>query len=259
MQTPPIFLSPHHGDVCFSLSVAARSGGGHLINIFTQVEHVEIPLPTFRDRQEKVRYVTALRAEEDRQFAGACRLERHDLGLEEPSLLAIDSRDFSNLRREAERVGAALTDLLSRLSAGGTPDKPTLYCPMGIGGHRNHASVLLAVLAALPRLHARYRLCFYEDLCDASDPAVRNQGLGQFLDLLGVRRLTRRAVPLDSEALAAKMRLVGLYGSRHAGVPDPGKFTCAAPEPAGPHEAFWELAPVEDTAWLWQAPGPRWG
>jgi len=259
MQSPPIFLSPHYGDACFSLSVAAQSGGGHLVNIFTQGEHVEIPLPAFRDRQEKIRYVTALRAEEDRQFADACGLERHDLGLEEPSLLAIDSGDFSNLRREAERVGTALSDLLNSQSAGGAPDKPALYCPMGIGGHRNHASVLLAVLAALPRLQGRYEICFYEDLCDASEPVVRNRGLGRFLDLLGVRRLTRRAFTLDSDALAAKMRLVGLYASRLASVPDPGQFTCAAAEPAGPHEAVWALAPGDDAAWLWQTPGPRWG
>ena len=242
MSATDIFLSPHHDDVCFSLAatVLARRGG-ELINLFTRSEHVAAKLALPADRRARVREVTRLRTEEDRAYAARSLLRRHDLMLAEPSLLGFHPFSTRELAREVEQLSGPLLELLERLRTREHPAGLTLFCPMGIGGHRNHLATLAAVAGNLPRIRQFCRVFLYEDLPYASKPAARTRGVASALRLLSDERLLRLVVPLSAQSFAEKMRVVGGYASQHAGPPAPAQFIPASPLARGPHEALWRL------------------
>jgi hypothetical protein len=216
---------------------------GQLINVFTQSDYAVVQTPFFEERNERIRYITGLRTREDRIFADACNLTRHDLTLEEPPLLGIHPFDLTDFQIEAERLDSILIDHVIGLSQANIRNKPALFCPMGIGGHRNHVSVLMAVINALPRLRELYNLYFYEDLHYASRGDYRNAGLLRFSSMLKGERLTRRVIALTPELFAKKMSLVGIYLSQHGGKLRASDFIPAATGIREPHEAVWALLP----------------
>ena len=239
-----VFISPHYDDVCFSLAgmVLVRRGG-QMINVYTQSDYAVVPLPFFEDKGERIKYITAMRAAEDKAFADACNLTRHDLMLEESSVLGIHPFDLTGIDPDVERLDSVLigylVGLARQLNAGGNP---TLYCPMGIGGHRNHVAVLLAVINALPRLRDLFEICFYEDLHYASRGDRRSAGLSRFLGLLRAEQLTRRVLMLAPELFAKKMILVQGYRSQHRRTVRAADYIPAAADIRGPHETVWVLA-----------------
>jgi len=240
-----VFISPHHDDACFSLAgIALASGGGELVNVYTQSDYVVVPIPFFEERGARIKYITDLRTREDQAFAEACNLTRHDLMLEEAPVLRVHPFDLTALEPDVGRLDSVLIkyviDLAPHSSTGG---KPTLYCPMGIGGHRNHVSVLLAVVKALPRLQELYELRFYEDLHYASKGRGRGVGLSRFRALFMSERLNRRVLILAPELFAKKMALVGGYRSQHGGRLRAADFIPAAADIREPHEAIWMLSP----------------
>ena len=216
--------------------------GGYLVNVFTQSDYAVVPIPFFEEKSERIKYITGLRDKEDQLFAEACNLTRHDLKQETPGLLDIHSFDLTNLHVEAERLESTLIDHIISIGLANIRNKPVLYCPMGIGGHRNHVSVLLAVLKARPRLHELYEICFYEDLHYASWGNNRNAGLSRFLGLIKGERLTRKALVLAPELFARKMNLVGIYFSQHGGNLRAENYVPAATDIGKPHESVWVLS-----------------
>lgn len=245
MSFADVFLSPHQDDVCFSLASTVRARqGGQLVNIYTQSEYALAPVPVFENREARVTYITNMRTEEDRKFAAASNLARHDLMLKEPSFSGIHPLDLTDIRVDVDSLSGVLVDRLIGLhqKIDGV-NKPSLFCPTGIGGHRNHLAVLMVVAGALPRLRRLYDMYFYEDLHYASNHSLRNEGLSRAAVILGGERLTRMVTPLSPEDFARKMSLVGAYSSQHRGQPRPAHFVPAAPDAGGPHEAFWSLSP----------------
>jgi hypothetical protein len=238
-----VFISPHHDDVCFSMAATALlCQGGQLINVFTQSDYAVAQTPLFENRNERIRYVTSLRTREDQIFAEACNLTRHDLMLEEPSLIDIHPFDLTDSQIEAKRLDSILIDYVIGLSQVNIGNKSDLFCPMGIGGHRDHVSVLTAVVNALPRLRDSYNLYFYEDLHYASRGDCRNLGLLRFSRMLKGEQPTRRVLALTPELFIRKMKLVSIYSSQHEGQPRASDFIPAAKDIREPHEAVWALS-----------------
>ena len=163
--------------------------------------------------------------------------------LKEPSLLGIHPFDLTGLQAEVERLDSVLIDYVIGLQQAKDGRKPILFCPMGIGGHRNHVSVLMAVAKALPRLRKLYDLYFFEDLHYASNENNRNAGLLRFSRMLKGYRVTRRIIALTPELLAQKMKLVGIYSSQCKGKPRALDYTPATTGIRQPHEAVWVLSP----------------
>lgn len=245
-----VYLSPHHDDVCFSLGWTALNGpGGHLVNLFSRSNYtVRGPCSGHRLRglarvlcasAPVVEWISRRRAGEDAAFATRCRLSRHDLGLADARLAGRPLWRWHDLAPEADALATRLLEWLAGLD-GPRPD--TLYCPMGIGGHRDHVATAQAVLSRHGELRRHLRVLFYEELHYASDARRRAEGLARFRGLAGTPGLRRHVVALTPGQFADKLRLVALYASQHARPPAPAAYTPAGSEEQGPHEAFWELA-----------------
>jgi hypothetical protein len=251
MSFTDVFLSPHQDDVCFSLAATALARrGGQLVNIYTQSEYSIAPVPVFENREARITYITNMRTEEDRKFAAAGNLVRHDLMFKEPGLSGIHPLDVTDIQVDIDCLSGVLVDFLIGLHQPDGINKPSLFCPMGIGGHRNHLAVLGVIAKALPRLRRLYDMYFYEDLYYASDQSARNEGLSRATAILNGERLARIVTPLSPEDFARKMSLVGTYSSQHRGQPQPSYFVPAAPDAGGPHEAFWSLSPSSASSCL---------
>jgi len=239
-----VYVSPHNDDVCFSLGALASQQGGELVSVFTVSDYVAAATPLPRDRSERIAAVTALRRREDESFAAAAGLDRHDLGLAEAPVRGRAPFDASSLERDVEDVGACLVPFLwTLLPAGSDPTTSSVYCPMGIGAHRDHLCVLAAVRRAFKILQRRCALYLYEDLHYASAPDVRGAGLARARRLFADAELTPCVVRLDSRAAALKLQWIALYASQHAHVPRSADYVPASGSEPEPHEMIWRVAP----------------
>lgn len=240
-----IYLSPHRDDVCFSLGHLAGRTGGELVNAFTVSGYVAVPMDLPKNPAARVAMITELRRQEDVLFAAAAGLRRHDLRLSEPPVLGLGPFDLTGLDVEVEDLSARLIPyLLNLLPDEDGPEGAALYCPMGVGGHRNHVSMLLAVRGAIEALSRRCNVFLYEDLHYASDAGARQRGLALAARAFAGAELSPLVVPLDAPAVELKMRLIGLYASQHARPPRLAAFTPASGASPGPHEMIWRVAPA---------------
>jgi LmbE family N-acetylglucosaminyl deacetylase len=240
-QSQPVFLSPHHDDICFSLgALALRLKRGVLIDLFTRSRYVADGVEgEILDVQE----VTQRREEEDRRFAERCGLQRLDLGLDEPPLKGRAPFDEAGVADDCVALAKPLVDCLMALEApDDTEEQTMLFCPAAIGGHANHLATMLTVVEALPTLSRRFRVLFYEDLHYASSRRRRRAGLARLFSIMGPLRPVRHVIPLGTEA-QAKLDSIRLYRSQFTTLPENlRRFTPRTWVPTAPHEAFWEFA-----------------
>ena len=224
-----IYLSPHHDDVCFSLGDMAFRRGGELVNIFTRSDYLAARMLLPTSCGSRADLVSEIRRGEDRRFAEAANLNRHDLGLSEPALVGHRPFDLTGLRQEVELLQHRLIPRLeAMLPTDSVPDAATIYCPLGIGGHRNHLAVLLAVQDNFAALSRRCDVRFYEDLHYASDAAVRDRGIARARKILAGIDLVPQIMTLDAEAAVRKMDAIRFYASQHASPPLRRHYTPAS-------------------------------
>lgn len=236
---PLLVLSPHFDDACFSLGGFLLSvRNGELVNVFTQGIHL-----ARRWRAQDQQGVYAIRDAEDAAFAKRCALSRSDLGCEEPPLRGRRPNGLGGLADDIEQIRAAMLAHLDKRARAFAPgEKGVLLAPLGAGRHVNHRAVAHVVADALPRLSPFWRVYFYEDLPYASSWLARRAALSR------MRRqvlLGRRLVLLPEWAI--KKRLLALYPSQLEGEPLATRFRPWA-RPFTAHEAFWEAAPLDQSA-----------
>lgn len=237
-----IFLSPHHDDICLSLFRTASRAGGELVNLFTTSSHVSAALDLPVAPADRIAAITRLRRQEDEAFAAGAGLKRHDLGLSETPVLGRYPFDLADLRENVAQLSGRLLPFLQNLLRSGVGAGPArIYCPMGIGGHRDHVLVLLAIAKAWPTFSGRCELLLYEDLPYASHAAIRQQGLKRAGEILAGRDLAPVMRGLTRSAVQAKLDALGAYASQFATPPDVKAITPASGF-RGPHEIVWELA-----------------
>jgi LmbE family N-acetylglucosaminyl deacetylase len=240
-----VYLSPHHDDVCFSIGNLASRLGGDLVNLFTVSRYAAAALDLPADEAARVDVVSRLRRLEDEAFAKAAGLTRHGLGLREARLTGFGPFDLTNLAPEVDLLLARLIPvLLGMLASDGDPSEVGLYCPMGIGGHRNHISTLLAVRGAYDALRRRCRLFLYEDLHYASVSHVRDAGLQRAARVFGDYRLSPIVRPLGLAEAERKMQWIGLYASQHHHPPRAPEFTPASGFD-NLHEIVWRVSGLD--------------
>lgn len=237
-----IFLSPHNDDICFSLAGLAERTGGEMVSIFTISDYVAAPIALPADPARRTSAITALRRAEDDCFAAATGLARHDLALAEPVLVGRGAFDLAGIEDEVALLSRRLIPLVLTLAGKEGAQRPSLYCPMGIGGHRNHVSVLLAVRRAIPHLSGFCDVFLYEDLHYASRAAVRERGLANARRVFGDALSTGIALPLDPAAATRKLDRIGGYASQHDAPPRLARFTPASGLSDRPHEIVWPIA-----------------
>jgi hypothetical protein len=235
-----IFLSPHSGDVCFSLGLLAwHRRRGTLLTVF--------PRSGYRAGHPRAlgveaRAVTRMRMEEDAEFAKACGLSASCLDFQGASDLGWSPFGSQHRAGNADRIEAALLRSLTGPTLGRTSTlRPWLFCPAGIGDHVDHVAVRTVIARHLDALGHSYRVAFYEDLHYAADPEKRRLGLSALADAVGGRILSRYWWPLG-EQQRTKLSLIRIYRSQlTAQLNSIAAFTPAAEGQAGPHEAIWAL------------------
>lgn len=239
-----IYLSPHHDDVCFSIGHIAGRFAGDLVNLFTLSRYVAVKMDLPSDDASRVEVVSQLRRQEDQLFVQAAGLMRHDLGLEEPPLVGPALFNMNNLGAEVATLSASLVPyLLAMLTGEGDPSEVNVYCPMGIGGHRNHVSTLLAVRGAYDMLRHHCALFLYEDLHYASDSRMREVGVQRAARIFAGTQLFPIVVPLSPHDAERKMQWIRYYASQHTHMPRPADFTPASGMAPGLHEIIWQVFP----------------
>jgi hypothetical protein len=237
-----IYLSPHHDDVCFSLAHCASRQGGCLVNLFARSDRVAAKIALPADPGKRTEAITDIRRLEDIAFAGAAGLDRYDLELEEPSLLGVGSFDLANLDAAVARTSAVLIPLLfDLLPASADPRSVHLYCPMGIGGHRDHLSTLISVRDAYDRLSPRCSVHLYEDLHYASVRSAREVGVRRAFEIFARSHESSTVHLLGGRDSIAKMRLIALYASQHDRGPQATQFVPASGLSQGFHEIVWHV------------------
>lgn len=238
-----IYLSPHNDDVCFSVGQIARLTGGELVNAFSVSQYVAARLTLPDAMDARIEAITAIRRHEDRQFAIAAGLNRHDLGLSDPRIRGIQPFDLSNLEAEVDYLSARLLPFLLDMASGDRDrQRHSLYCPMGIGGHRNHVAMMTAVRNNHDVLVQCFDIHLYEDLHYASNPDARQNGLDYAGQIYGGGfELSSLVLELDPAAADRKMDWVNIYASQHAHPPGLAEFSPASDLSAGPHETIWRV------------------
>lgn len=240
-QAVPVYLSPHHDDICFSLgSLVQRLRAGRLVNIFTVSSYTERDPPT---GPEDYRNVSRLRDAEDERFARQSQLTRHDLHQIDCPLRGRDPFDASELDDEVGSLRRVLSPLLGGGNRPPVGRRPLLFCPAGIGMHRDHLIVRNCILADYAWLQQLYRIVFYEELHYASVLVTRQLGVHMFLAATEGLGYTRRYTFI---AAADKLSLLRCYASQFSATPtDLSAFT-PADGSGEPHEAVWSNTPIAE-------------
>lgn len=248
MTKPPhLFISPHRDDVCFSLAGAVQLiGGGHLINLYTQSKYTAHPSLALLPQPLNSSTVTALRDREDLEFAARMNLERHELDFQDADARNLSwnfdgsETDTIEAMNQAEHIAAQLLHLFGELGKKHQDEILTLYCPMAIGGHRDHVATLMAVqkLINMP-WGQKHRWFFYEDLPYASWAHEQTIGIDRFLQIMNYHPHKKTCLKLDRQGINRKMALVNIYASQHESPPRFHEFICRNSGMLGPHEGLW--------------------
>jgi LmbE family N-acetylglucosaminyl deacetylase len=231
-----VYLSPHCDDIAFSIGRFAQvRGRGRLVTLFSRSAFTSKPgladLP--------VDTVTALRQAEERRFADLCGLALTHFDMPEAPLRGFGPTEHEMAPEQAMALGPQIVPKLLALE----PERergarPWLFAPTAIGGHLDHAILLLLIAANRKALERRFRLAFYEDLPYAVWHEARVEGLQRFRSLFGLLGWRRCSFSLGTEG-PAKLNLMNLYESQHAKPPEIGEYSpeCRPPQPT--HEAIW--------------------
>jgi LmbE family N-acetylglucosaminyl deacetylase len=236
-----LYLSPHFDDVCFSLGgFAARRRQGILLTFFSNSIHVATHTDdTGRAMSNRLAVVSALRREEDLAFARKVGLHQVIAGLDEATFRGRGSWDTEKSADDAVLLNQrVVTAIMTAVQSRPIGPRPWLFCPMGIGGHVDHVTILRIVLKNYDALQTVYRIGFYEDLHYASNWRVRRAGLARFRGLVAGYR-PKRSMHLIGD-VQHKLALINLYRSQFVQPPaSMERFTPRLFFPSPAHEAIW--------------------
>ena len=218
-----IFLSPHFDDICFSLGALAYSQQqGHLVNVFTVSNYVTEHFHQ-NTNAYSVQDVTKIRSEEDAQFSKMCGLVGHNLAMKESPVLGIHPFDLTNLDSHILAIESELISYVLKLQ--NHNQNNLLYCPMGIGGHRDHQVILGAVIKNIDDLIKKMSILFYFDLPYSSNVQALEDGLANFQKLVKKHIFSTYAKELDEKERALKLKMIGFYQSQIFNPINPSHFT----------------------------------
>lgn len=226
-----VYLSPHQDDVCFSLGeLATKLRDGALINIFSISDYTDeaLQLPS------EPHLVSQIRDQEDDEFALWCGLKKYNLKQLDSPLRGWDPFDTNDLSDEVDQISQVLINLLATMTH--TDARSLLFCPAGIGMHRDHLITRDAIVRNYEELQKGFDILFYEDLHYASDAEDREQGLEAFfvaVENLGYAKRYRFSVTSE------KLALVSRYKSQFDRLPEDLSTFTPADGTNVPHEALW--------------------
>ena len=230
-----VVLSPHSDDACFSLGgMLQQNPGSVLFNLYTRSDFTAAGRIHPDD-------ASRLRRAEDAAFASRLGLQVEDLALPEALLRGHASFDLHGIERDASELTHVLCPRLLDMGAAAGPHRVDLFCPLGVGGHRDHVATLMVVVENLSELSEHFRVSFYEDLPYASDPSKREAATARLKAWLAPRLMARKVLALDDGQFAGKLELARLYRSQISIISDSAQLIPGASPAPEPHEAWWTL------------------
>ncbi|WP_263382575.1 PIG-L deacetylase family protein [Granulicella arctica] len=168
-----VVVSPHRDDAAFSLTLAiiAWIAEGHsveVINCFTRSEYAPFSDSDSLHPNDRLSYVTALRAREDHSWQRQLgpRLRMHDVNLKDaPLRLRCALDEVCTLPvRPTDKAFAKLHTVFSGTKA------DAFVLPLALGNHVDHATARDAALAEVGLMSQP--CAFYEDLPYAARPGA---------------------------------------------------------------------------------------
>ncbi len=163
-----------------------------------------------------------MRNEEDAKFARFCNLTRHDLRMSDSSVYGLDPYNLENLDNQAAVLAEVLIPCLVELYQ--LDQDNILYCPMGVGGHRDHLATLMAILNNKIFLQKKMRLLFYFDLPYSSIEHQQKVGLQRFMNISKSTKIFGYSKLLTSFESEVKLKMINFYMSQHVSVPNINDF-----------------------------------
>jgi len=209
-----IWISPHLDDICFSLGgLVSKVNHGHLLNLFSISNYVERLDHTYNQN-----VISKIRDGEDSLFAQRCNLSRYNFSFEDPSVLGINPFILTGLDIEVDKINSALIPYL--LDQKNETEKICLVSPMGIGGHKNHLSIAIAIIKNIEVLKDKFDLFFYADLPYAKDDARGLNAINLFNHATRLYKKNTFLSYLNEDELVQKNSLISLYKSQHKSEPN---------------------------------------
>lgn len=217
-----VYLSPHHDDICYSLGALVNQlQRGHLINIFTVSNYLA------NQNYTKNGEATLIRQAEDLEFVTKCDLTCRDLQLADAGITHGNSFDLRDLEIDLDALQHTLIDYLQQLGSS------IIFCPMGIGGHRNHISTTQSILKNQKDL-TQHTFYYYVDMPYAARADIKDKGLSNFKNLAkdqgyDIVEPAYSNIITDSQS---KLDLIKLYASQYNRLPSIKDFE---------QEEFWKV------------------
>lgn len=236
-----IYLSPHFDDACFSIGgIIQASQKGYLINIYTKSDHVE---NIFIAQQLKSHHkaISTLRKQEDMAFVNSCKLTAINLNFKEPKLLGINPFDLNNINNDVAFLNKHLIKVVLDIIQSRKSQIYQIFCPIGIGGHRNHVSTTLSILKNINFIREKAKVYFYEDLPYANNPSLRYQGLRRLLKMSNQKEFFNTKIHFTTEQYEEKRNLIKFYKSQHLNSPDINNFFLKNITHQTYFESLWEM------------------
>lgn len=200
-----IYLSPHYDDIAFSLSSFIKPNS-LLINVFTISNYIEnqnynsknISVSTIRENEEKL--FTSLN---NLNFVKLCFFDRGIQG--NPFSFYHDVLNDDVLEKT---LISQITSLIV------TNQKPTLYCPLGVGKHYNHLQVFNIIQKNYEELLKNFEIKFYAEspyLSYKNNLENRKRNLKQWFSEQNIKEYKKE---LNSAQIKQKIKNLMCYKSQ---------------------------------------------
>jgi LmbE family N-acetylglucosaminyl deacetylase len=228
-----VVVSPHQDDAAFSLSLAIgawleRGHAVEVVNCFTRSEHAPFSDVSSVHANDRMTYVTAVRAKEDESWrkqigAGAKRLSLKDLNVKDgPLRMHCALEELTSVG--VNPVDKAMAKIQKAMEGAGA-----VVLPLALGGDVDHRT---AREAALSLAGSAVPCAFYEDLPYALEMAegeIAQAALGAGAELApvfagevqeveaAIKRKRRLALCYDSQIEDATAERMAAYCAQYAG------------------------------------------
>ncbi len=241
MNEKHIYLSPHHDDVCFSLATTiSKNIDSHIFNIFTRSNFTFQKIDSQLNPDQIIENVSKIRDLEDETFAKTLAIGRSNFSLIDASVKGLNPFDLADIQDEINDISSQiLPDLFEMLNQSKSDN--FIYCPMGVGKHRNHLSTLISILDNFNDLHSRSKVFFYEELPYSSNKYNKGEAVTRLKEAFPNNQLIRHITKLSSGQFEEKMQLISIYKSQHLPTVDSHSFIPYDSLITLPHEAYWEV------------------
>ena len=241
MNKKHIFISPQHDDVCFSLATTiSKNNNSHILNLFTRSNFTSQASHGSLNSDQIIESVSKIRDLEDESFAEKLALGRTNFSLVDASVKRNNPFDLFEIQNEVNDISSQILPELVKMLNQSKGDN-YIYCPMGVGRHRNHLSTLISILDNFNDIQSRSKVFFYEELPYSSIKDSKIEAVNRLKKAFPNNQLIRHVSMLSGSQFKKKMQLISIYKSQLSTTIQCNSFIPYDDFITLPHEAYWEV------------------